>query len=50
MRYYLFSIGFRQGERNVLIESKKLALLKDVCAGPPCRVVSCPKSWGEVMA
>jgi hypothetical protein len=29
MRYYLFSI------RNVLIESKRLALLKDVCDGPP---------------
>ena len=39
--------GFRacKGQRNVLIESKRLSLLNDVCTGPPCRKVSHPKSW-----
>lgn len=49
----------KNGQRNVLVESERFTvlveserftLLKDVQAGPPCRMVICPKSWCEVAA
>ena len=37
-------------KRNVLVESKGFAFLKDIGAQPPWRMISCPKFWHEVTA